>query len=536
MASLLHPGVYVLEVPSGARTIEGAPTGITIFVGETEFGPIGPVLINGRTEYERLFGGYQRADASNQPVTLLLPYSLDGFFGNGGTLCYILRSMEQFDTAVAASRALPIHTSPAFQTIFASSPGVWANNGRLSVTIANSTDGDPNRFRLVVFYNSPSDGQVRLVEDLDRLSSLPNDENYMIDVLSRSRFIRWATDLAPAVPAQQDRDNTTANPTSAQLQASAVALLGGAGGGGRLALARFPALLDRLAGVDDAALLVAASDRMVGTIADDDFVTFENAFVTYANARPQQDLFFVGELPRLVTNPTPVTQAVNYMRGNNVTPVSATTFNAVYWPHVRVPDPIGAGVNPTRVIPPAGHIVGLYNRIDGRRGVWKAPAGTEATLGGVTGVDFDVLDIHQDSLNPRGINAVRRVPQAGLVSWGARTTQPSTEWRYVPVRRTAIFLRRSIYNGIQWAVFEPNDEPLWQSLRNTIGGFMETQFRNGAFAGRISSDAYFVKVDAQTTTPIDQAAGVVNILVGFAPLRPAEFVVVRLSQRTAQAA
>jgi phage tail sheath protein FI len=174
----------------------------------------------------------------------------------------------------------------------------------------------------------------------------------------------------------------------------------------------------------------------------------------------------------------------------------------------------------------------LFSRIDGRRGVWKAPAGIEATLNGTIAIGQELTDLHSDELNPKGVNALRQIPGAGRVVWGARTMMPSSEWRYVPVRRTAIFLRTSIYNGIQWAVFEPNDEPLWGSLRASIGGFMETQFRNGAFAGRTRDDAYFVKVDADTTTEIDQAAGVVNILVGFAPLRPAEFVVVKLSQKT----
>jgi phage tail sheath protein FI len=131
------------------------------------------------------------------------------------------------------------------------------------------------------------------------------------------------------------------------------------------------------------------------------------------------------------------------------------------------------------------------------------------------------------------VNALRSIPSAGPAIWGTRTRIPESEYRYIPVRRTAMFLRKSIYRGIQWAVFEPNDEPLWQSLRNTIGAFMDTQFRNGAFAGRTSRDAYFVKCDAETTTEADQAAGVVNIRVGFAPLRPAEFIVVKLSQKTA---
>jgi phage tail sheath protein FI len=289
--------------------------------------------------------------------------------------------------------------------------------------------------------------------------------------------------------------------------------------------------------VDDAALLVAASDRMLpeASTAPGDFVSFQNQFIDYVVARSQQDLFYIGDLPRLHAEANPAAAARGYVHGGT-TLYRASNFNALYWPHVRVPDPVGEGANPSIVIPPSGYVAGLYGRTDARRGVWKAPAGVDVTLGGVLALDVSVLDRDQDNLNPVGINALRQIPSAGLVIWGARTRQPSSEWRYVPVRRTAIFLRKSIYNGIQWAVFEPNDEPLWQTLRATISGFMETQFRNGAFAGATSKQAYFVKCDAEITNELDQAAGIVNIQVGFAPLRPAEFVVVTLSQKVGQQA
>jgi hypothetical protein len=293
--------------------------------------------------------------------------------------------------------------------------------------------------------------------------------------------------------------------------------------------------------VDDAALLVAAPDRMLPnldtSLSRNDFVAFANRFVTYAESRPKQDLFFVGDLPRLTAETNPVTEAVNHARGaGGATGAAGSTYAALYWPHLVVGDPVGSGRNPTLVIPPSGYVAGICARVDGRRGVWKAPAGVETMLGSVLGLDFQVLDHHQDDLNPNAINALRQIPGAGAVVWGTRTRMPSSEWRYVPVRRTAMFLRKSIYNGIQWAVFEPNDFPLWQSLRQTIGAFMETQFRNGAFQGRTSREAYFVKCDGETTTEIDRAAGIVNILVGFAPLRPAEFVVLRLSQKVNQSA
>ncbi len=534
MTALLHPGVYVQEIPSGARTIEGAPTGTAIFVGETERGPIGPTRIIGRNDYERLFGGYMRArDGGLDPTPVLMKYAIEGFFANGGSQAFVLRAMDEWDTpALTATRDSRTSGNPVL--IEASSPGVWGNGVR--ITFAASTDADGSRFRIAVFYTPPEDGVERWVEDWDRLSIDPGDENFVVDVLRRSLYIRWFEATAPAIPAL---DDNSAGPTEATLAGAAVALDEGTGGGSNLADADFPALFDRLAEVSDAALMVAASDRQlpnldVSVVDSDAYVSFTNLFVDYVLLRPLQDLFLVGELPSLSDQLDPVSAAVDHARGSGgATQSTASNYNGLYWPHIEIADPVGAGNNATRVIPPGGHIAGLYARTDLRRGVWKAPAGTEATLSGVRRLSFDVLDVHQDNLNPQGINALRRIAGAGLVSWGARTRQPSSEWRYVPVRRTAIFLRHSIYNGIQWAVFEPNGDGLWASLRATVAAFMETQFRNGAFAGTTSREAYFVKCDAETTTEIDRTAGIVNVLVGFAPLRPAEFVVVKLSQKVA---
>ena len=540
MATFLHPGVYVREIPSGVRTIEGVPTSTTIFVGETERGPLQATRINSRTEYQRLFGGYRRR-LNGQPDPdsgrLLMPYAMDGFFSNGGSNAYILRLCDGFNvvdqnTTVTAFRIEPGGGGEEF--IEASSPGAWGNS--VSVAAALSTDSDTGRVRLVVFYTPPGSTTAIPVEEFDRLSDDPLDENYIIDVLRRSTYIRWRTGVTPFIPADLDNDDALPRfPTAAELANDAQSLGGGVGGDDEFDAADLPVFLtDRLLEIDDASLMVAASARMLPEAGTDDaiFVEFQNHFITYVNNRPQLDLFFIGDLPSLTGFISPVTEAANWATGaNSHTPVAgATTFNALYWPHAIVPDPAGVGRNPSITIPASGYIAGLYAQTDGRRGVWKAPAGTEVQLGGVRALEFEVVDVHQDTLNPRAVNALRKIPAAGLVVWGARTRQPTSEWRYIPVRRTAIFLRKSIYNGIQWAVFEPNDERLWQTLRNTIGAFMDIQFRNGAFAGQTSREAYFVKVDSTTTTPDDQAAGIVNILVGFAPLRPAEFVVVSLQQ------
>ncbi len=242
------------------------------------------------------------------------------------------------------------------------------------------------------------------------------------------------------------------------------------------------------------------------------------------------DCFFIGDTNR--TDDT-VAEAQAFVNGLSV----KNSYGAVYYPWLLMGDPTGLSPEPIPV-PPSGFVAGLYARTDSRRGVWKAPAGTEANIGGAIGMLADTTDVQQDFLNPIGVNVIRFFPAAGRVIWGARTlaTKSDPEWRYVPVRRMAIFLEQSIYNGIQYAVFEPNDEPLWATLRLNIGAFMMLQFRAGAFQGRTPNDAFFVQCDSKTTTQADIDAGVVNILVGFAPLKPAEFVVLKLSQKVNQPA
>jgi phage tail sheath protein FI len=177
-------------------------------------------------------------------------------------------------------------------------------------------------------------------------------------------------------------------------------------------------------------------------------------------------------------------------------------------------------------------VAGLFARTDATRGVWKAPAGLEATLTGATGPVINLSDADQDRLNPRAINALRAFPHAGTVAWGARTLhgqdERTSEWKYVPVRRLALFIEESLDRGLRWAAFEPNGESLWAQIRLAAGAFLDGLFRHGAFQGRSPRDAYFVQCDPTTTTQADIDLGIVNIVVGFAPLKPAEFVILRI--------
>ncbi len=209
---------------------------------------------------------------------------------------------------------------------------------------------------------------------------------------------------------------------------------------------------------------------------------------------------------------------------------------ASYFPRLRLPDPLNN--YQLRTFAPCGVVAGLYSRIDSSRGVWKAPAGIEATLSGVQGLVYKLTDAENGALNPLGLNCFRSFPIYGMVGWGARTLVGSdaegSDWKYVPVRRMALFLEESLYRGTKWVVFEPNDEPLWAQIRLNLTAFMMSLFRQGAFQGTKPSDAFFVKCDGETTTQDDINKGIVNILVGFAPLKPAEFVVIKLSQMAGQ--
>jgi phage tail sheath protein FI len=250
--------------------------------------------------------------------------------------------------------------------------------------------------------------------------------------------------------------------------------------------------------------------------------------MAYCANRPLQDVFFIAET---ASHDDTAAEAADFR--NKLT--TANSYGALYFPWVKALDPTGQSREPV-LLPPSGYMAGLYARIDASRGVWKAPAGVEASLNGVVGLAAELSDVQHGNLNPLGVDVIRRFAGAGIVSFGARTISSDPEWRYVPVRRTAIMLRVSIYYGIQWAVFEPNDEPLWSQLRLNIGSFVMTLFRQGAFQGSTPSQAFFVKCDAETTTQADIDSGVVNVLVGFAPLKPAEFVVVKISQQAGQAA
>jgi len=227
-----------------------------------------------------------------------------------------------------------------------------------------------------------------------------------------------------------------------------------------------------------------------------------------------------------------ITEMVEWVNGDTK---PQTNYAAVYFPTLQIPDQLKG--NELKSVGASGTMAGIYARTDADRGVWKAPAGIETGLRNAT-LPLKLTDLENAALNPIGVNVLRSFPIYGNVAWGARTLegsdQQASEWKYIPVRRTALYIEESLYQGLKWVVFEPNDEPLWAQIRLNVGAFMQGLFRQGAFAGKTPREAYLVKCDSETTTQADVNLGIVNILVGFAPLKPAEFVIIKLQQMAGQ--
>jgi uncharacterized protein len=237
--------------------------------------------------------------------------------------------------------------------------------------------------------------------------------------------------------------------------------------------------------------------------------------------------FLLVDIPESVRTPTQMKQALGDLPSDN--------HAAVYFPRLSMPDPAAGGR--ARNVAASGTLAGIYARTDATRGVWKAPAGTDATIRGAD-LTTVITDGDNGGLNPFGINALRNFPVFNSIVWGARTLDgadaEASEWKYIPVRRTALFIEESLFQALKWVVFEPNDEPLWAQIRLNVGAFMNDLFRQGAFQGRTPREAYLVKCDRDTTTQNDINRGVVNVVVGFAPLKPAEFVVIKIQQLAGQ--
>jgi uncharacterized protein len=506
-AQLTYPGVYIEEVPSGVHTITGVSTSDTAFIDFFARGPVGEATrITSLADFQRTYGGLDpRSEAS---------YAIQQFFINGGSVAWVVRVAA----ANAQSASLTLQGGSPLQgtlTVTAASPGVWANNVQVSVDYLTAVPA--SQFNL--FVREVRGTQIVNTETYRNLTMNKADARYAPAVVNDASSLIQLADIGMGA-----RPATT----------GFVALTGTANDGdepgtnawrttsGSGALSGGLAALDRIAPAIFNILCIPAA----ASLDDGGYMSVVTAATAYCE---DKRAFFIVDIPSSVATQA---QMVAFMgthdglRHKNA---------AIYFPRLKMADPLNQ--NRPRDVGASGTLAGVYARTDATRGVWKAPAGTEAALRGAN-VAVKLTDAENGALNPLGVNALRNFPVFGNVSWGARTMEgadiEASEWKYIPVRRMALYLEESLYEGSKWVVFEPNDEPLWSQIRLNFGAFMHGLFRQGAFQGTTPRDAYLVKCDRETTTQDDINRGVVNILVGFAPLKPAEFVVIRIQQLAGQ--
>jgi len=573
-----YPGVYIEEIPSGVRTITGVATSITAFVGQALSGPTDePLTINNFGDFERIFGGLWKDHS--------LGYAVRDFFLNGGSQAIIVRLFETDAAAGAKPARTPVTVGDL--ALEAAYPGGSGTNLRAAV---DTNTADDQLFNLIVRDVSPN-GRSEKHMNL----TVENGDRRVDSVLaSESRLVRWKSAWAKPTPTklkaardaakkldeeQKKLDTLPANDPGLEDQRTNVEKASKELSTATLALAdpvsqAEQALADARKTkpsssqeVKDAQQAVTAALEAIATSNGLELKATSFTGPGKENAKQglyalrKADLFNILCIPpytaegnveaslvaeaavycerrraMLLVDP-PSTWIDKDVAKAGVIDVGTNSKNvALFFPRLIMPDPLRD--NRLASFVPSGAVAGIFARTDTQRGVWKAPAGLDATLVGVTALSVPLTDAENGELNPLGINCLRTLPPVGRVVWGARTLQGddrlASEWKYIPVRRTALFIEESLYRGTQWVVFEPNDEPLWAQIRLNVGAFMHNMFRQGAFQGKTPRDAYFVKCDKETTTQNDINLGIVNVIVGFAPLKPAEFVIIKLQQIAGQ--
>ncbi len=523
-SALTYPGVYIEEVPNGVRTITGVATSITAFIGRALRGPVNqPVRVQSFAEYTRIFGGLW------QPSTL--SYAVKHFFQHGGSDALIVRV---FNGDIATNTAIiTLPTVSSNLVLEAANPGMWGSALRVTVDHLTRDTADALLFNLLIEkLDHPGGSTVITSEQFRNVSVDPLSERFVDTVLNEQSALVSVRTSAPLDESPED------TPNAAPPYVPVPAVGTDSDDGGEIQDVQISGDRDERTGLyalESADLfnllcippLTREDDLLNATWAD---------AATYCQER--RAMLIVDSPAAWTANAnTAISTAEDGVNALRSTIGNDDAINAMaYFPRLRMPDPLSE--NRLAEFAPCGAVAGIIARTDVQRGAWKAPAGLEASFSGVQGFAYTMTDKQNGILNPIGLNCLRSFPVAGHLVWGARTLAGAdllaSEWKYVPVRRLALFIEESLFRSTQWVVFEPNDEPLWSQIRLNIGAFMQNLFRQGAFQGASPREAYFVKCDRETTTQDNINQGIVNILVGFAPLKPAEFVVIRIQQIAGQ--
>ncbi|MCM1192408.1 MAG: phage tail sheath subtilisin-like domain-containing protein [Butyrivibrio sp.] len=586
MAEYLSPGVYVEEFDSGVKAMEGVGTSTAGFVGMAQKGPIRglPILITSMADYQRRFGGYlsERVYGGQR----FLPYAVEQFFNNGGSACYVMRvclendgSNETKDGAVAAQGILKAGDTELL-TLKAANPGAWGNDiqARLAPVLKNRTkikkqsEGEENTYEIEApagyapgdivciqyteeekktFFNIVKKAEKESVS-LEWAVTLPADEkkeaflyllewnmmledstaaeqyesvsfnrdrsNYVDHMLKKSQLVTGTADMEKQL-AEEMLSGLLQKDGKSSVDISLEVSFGGGSDGVIKPDAVDASLYEGTDGAPDVRTGLMAfktlsdvSIMAIPGITDD---SVQSALVSHCEGLASR--FAILDMPfdkKEVSELQAVKEKVD------------SGYAAMYHPWLQCYDPLA---NRKVFMPPSGAMAGIYARTDNARGVHKAPA--NEVVRNCTDLSVKYNEAEQGKLNPKGINLIRAIPGQGIRVWGARTCSSDGNWKYVNVRRLFIFLEESIKANTNWAVFEPNDETLWSRVEGTIRVFLTTQWRNGALAGSTADEAFYVNIGRSTMTEDDILNGRLICVIGVAPVRPAEFVIFRITQK-----
>ncbi len=516
MATYTAPGVYVEEVPSSQKVLASAPTAVAAFVGFTERAPnddpndpdgLAPRLVTSWTQYEQLYGGFVKG--------AVLPLSVFGFFQNGGSLAYIVRVPNSAPAGEPATLALPAADRALGLPLKVTSVEPDAD----IQVVVETQDADPDA-------EGPAPFTINIVSGGETVESYPDltfggerDAASVINKTSTQVKVELEIDsdadldsqlelLKPGVYALQKAE-PVAVPVNGRKFAGSESARTGING---LAIAEDVTMVI----VPD---LITAATKEDGSVDLNLWKSVQTALIGHCELHPNR-MAILDAPPGM--NP----QQIKEWRSE--TAMYDSPFATLYYPWIKVDNPAGSNGDAEVLIPPSGHVAGVWARTDDTRGVWKAPAND--TIRGVLDVERSITQNEQSLLNPIGINCIRPFGTRGIRIWGARTLASDTDWQYINVRRLFNMVEATIMDGTQWAVFEPNDVKLWEGVTRTLGGYLHGLWQAGALFGASASQAYFVKCDETTNPPESIDAGKLVVEVGLAPVKPAEFVIFRISQ------
>ncbi len=500
MPTYLSPGVYMEEVSSGSKPIEGVGTAVAAFVGFAEEGPYNrPTLVTNWTQFVGNFGGFVEGS--------YLAHSVYAFFLNGGGSAYVVRIGTDDDDAepplpTSEAELPPAEGDKAPFNVKALEPG--ADGDRITVEVAEPSEPAEDAFKLIVKQPGKQD------EIFDNVTLSKGATNVVTKVKSDSQIISLQDVRGANVMPQRGTVELSGGSLPVQAAVEPTDYIGDASD--RTGFAGLEAIEQiTMLSVPD---LMAAHER--------ELVDLEGVKAVQLAMIAHCELM-ANRVAILDTPPSLNAQEVKAWR-NDITGYDSK-YAAMYWPWVKVMDPIlGKGI----YTPPSGSIAGVWARNDDTRGVHKAPA--NEVVRGVLDLQLNITKGEHDQLNPDGVNCIRSFPGQGIRVWGARTLSSDPEWRYLNIRRLFNFVESSILGGTNWVVFEPNDMKLWDSVTRTITMFLRRVWRDGALVGRTQAEAFFVKCDEENNPPENQDAGIVTCEIGIAPVKPAEFVVFRISQ------